>query len=58
MSREYEWINVKDNPPTEIGWYKIKTNHGEFEACVSTNLNGELVWVVPDDSIITHYKQK
>lgn len=53
-----EWIDVKTNPPKEIGWYKIKTLYGEFEAPVSVNTNGKLVWVIPDESIITHYKPK
>lgn len=53
-----DWIDVKENPPQKIGWYKIKTIHGEYEACVSTTWSGKLVWVVPDDSIITHYKPK
>jgi len=53
-----KWIDVKENPPKEIGWYKIKTMYGEFEAPLSTNMKGDLVWVLPDPSIITHWKNK
>jgi hypothetical protein len=52
------WINVEDNLPKEIGWYKIKTPYGEFEAPFVNNAKWELVWVLPDASIITHWKNK
>lgn len=53
-----EWISVQDRLPTETGWYKIKTPYGEFEAPLSTNMKGDLVWVVPDEKSITHWKKK
>ena len=53
-----EWISVTDKLPTEIGWYDIKTPYGEYEAPFVNNSRGELVWVIPDPSIITHWKYK
>lgn len=56
--KNMEWISVQDRLPTEIGWYKIKTPYGEFEAPYVNNSRNELVWVLPDPSIITHWKNK
>lgn len=53
-----EWISVQDRLPTETGWYKIKTPYGELEAPLSTNMKGDLVWVLPGHTIITHWKNK
>ena len=53
-----EWISVQDKLPTEIGWYKIKTPYGEYEAPFVNNGKGEKCWVLPDTSIITHWKHK
>lgn len=53
-----DWIDAKTNPPKKVGWYKIKTPYGEFEAPVSNTQSGKLVWVLPDESIVTHWKPK
>lgn len=53
-----EWVSIDDRMPDKAGWYKIKTIHGEYEAPLSTNLKGDFVWVLPDSSIITHWKNK
>ena len=50
------WISITNGLPETFGWYKIKTSHGEFEAPFVTNGLGKLVWVLPDPSIITHWK--
>lgn len=53
-----EWISVQDKLPTEIGWYKIKTPYGEFEAPFVNNSKGIKVWVTPDPATITHWSKK
>ena len=52
------WISVKDTLPKIAGWYKIKTPYGEYEAPFVTNVKGVLIWVLPDASNITHWKNK
>jgi hypothetical protein len=51
-----DWIDVNNRLPEKIGWYKVKTIHGEFEAPFVNTINGNLVWVLPDPSIITHWQ--
>lgn len=53
-----EWINVKDRLPIESGWYTIKTKSGSELPCPFVrNGNGELVWVIPDKTHITHWQE-
>jgi hypothetical protein len=58
FAKESVWISVDFSLPKESGWYCILTCHGESEAPFVKNDNGKLVWVVPDASIITHWKNK
>jgi len=52
------WISVNNGLPEEVGWYQIKTTYGQFEAPFVNNSRQELVWLIPDTSIITHWKNK
>ena len=52
-----EWVDVKNELPSKPGWYKVRTKYSndESEVPYSTTLSGQLVWVLPDPSIITHW---
>jgi hypothetical protein len=54
------WISIKDNGlPEEGGFYSVKTTlYGESKVPFSFDLSGKGLWVVPDASIITHWKYK
>lgn len=61
LNRHYminEWISVKEKLPEHPGWYKVKTETGEYVAPFCSTLSGAMVWVVPDESAITHWKFK
>lgn len=51
-----EWINIKEKLPERSGWYQIKTTMGEYEAPYAKTLEGKMIWVVPDEKMITHWK--
>lgn len=52
------WVSVEERLPTETGWYKVKTKHNfTSDAPLSRTLGGKLVWVVPDESLITHWRE-
>lgn len=53
-----DWISVDYALPKKVGWYYILTLHGESEAPFVSNMKGDLVWVLPDPSIITHWRNK
>ena len=56
-----EWIDINERKPDKVGWYKIKMpemRQVEYEAPFVRNMKGELVWVVPDETLITHWKEK
>lgn len=53
-----EWIDIKKEAPKEIGYYEIKTIHGDFEAPFVRSLSGKMVWVLHDESIISHWRKK
>lgn len=55
INEQGEWIDAKKEQPNQFGWYRIKTIHGEYEAPFVRNGHGVLQWVVPDESIITHW---
>lgn len=52
------WISLAVNgKPESGGMYPVKTTlYGEMEAPFSFDLNGVGKWVVPDESIITHWR--
>lgn len=55
-----DWIDAKTNPPKKAGWYKIKMpllKEVEYEAPFVRNAKGELIWVVPDEGLITHWSE-
>lgn len=48
------WIPIEEGNPTKTGWYKIKTKHGfTSDAALSRTVSGRIIWVVPDESLIT-----
>lgn len=51
------WISITNGLPEKIGLYQIKTPYGESEAFVSNTMSGKLVWVVPNELTITHWKE-
>lgn len=53
-----DWVSVDFALPKKVGWYDILTLHGESEAPFVNNAKGELVWLLPDPLIITHWKNK
>lgn len=54
------WISIENGLPEEGGFYEIKTNAYDhyFEAPFSIDGNGKGIWVIPDSSIITHWRYK
>lgn len=51
------WISIKEKLPLKKGWYKIKTTMGDYQAPFVRNSNGGMSWVVPDESMITHWAE-
>lgn len=59
-TKNNEWISVKERLPNKVGWYKVKApllKEIEYEVPFVNTENGKLIWLVPDDSIITHWKE-
>ncbi len=53
------FVSVEERMPTKTGWYEVKTKHGYLtDAPLSKTALGKLIWVVPDDTIITHWLEK
>ena len=55
-----EWVDINERKPEKAGWYKIKMSEMrqvEYEAPYIHNGKGDLVWVVPDETLITHQKE-
>lgn len=51
------WIPVSERSPAKTGLYKIKTESGtEGHAPYSRTLRGNMVWVVPESAVVTHWK--
>ncbi len=51
------WVAVEERLPTKTGWYKAKTKHNLIcDVPLSRTMGGKLVWVVPDESVITHWR--
>lgn len=50
-----EWIKCSERLPDSVGWYKIMTEHGEFEAPYCSSLGMGLVWLTPFTATITHW---
>lgn len=51
------WININERKPSKSGWYKIKTTMGDYEAPYAKNVKGEMVWVMPDETMLTHWRE-
>lgn len=58
LSVSENWVDIKKENPPETGWYKIKTTMGEYEAPYARDMAGNFIWVVPDPTMITHWKSK
>ena len=54
------WISINNGLPEEGGFYSVKTTVSKMEmvAPFSFTMDGNGVWVLPDPSIITHWKLK
>lgn len=52
------WISIKNGLPEDGGFYEVLTPHGQYEAPFSFTQKGVGKWVVPDESIITHWRYK
>lgn len=52
-----KWVDVKERMPQKTGWYDVKTKYqiGPLNLPLSTTMDGKFVWVIPDESIITHW---
>lgn len=55
---EEGWISVNNGLPEEGGFYRVKLNTTNvvLKAPFSFTMSGKGVWVVPDETIITHWK--
>lgn len=53
------WVSIENGKPESGGMYDIKTTlYGQMKAPFSFDANGNGVWVVPDVSIITHWREE
>lgn len=53
-----EWISVEDFLPGKSGWYEAKGLAGGIgKVPYSKTAGGNFTWVLPDASIITHWKK-
>lgn len=60
MEKKNDWISVKNRLPKKIGWYKVKApslRGIEYEIPYVRNAKGEMVWVAPEQTLITHWKE-
>lgn len=60
MPKNETWISIDERLPKETGWYKVKTTlyNREYEVPLYKDLSGKLIWVVPDQKMITHWKKE
>ena len=59
-----DWISI-DTPPSETGWYEVKVRGFGESKCYYGELvtsqglkTGRRIWLFPDPSVITHYRNK
>ena len=52
------WVSVKERMPTKTGWYEVKTKYNfTMDIALSKTMEGKLVWVIPNESLITHWRE-
>jgi len=55
---ESVWINVADANPTEYGQYDVMIDGKEWVGFWCRKFNGEKTWLMPDPSVITHWRHQ
>ena len=52
------WASIKERIPAKTGWYKVKTKYDfTMDIALSKTMKGKLVWVIPDESLVTYWRE-